>query len=145
MTLHLLKLCVGADSVRDLEDWIAERLALKARANEPAEHVHTTRMTPKRASELLDDGSLYWVIKGQIAARQRLLDIRPFVDSGGVSRCRLVLDPTVIAVRVRACRPFQGWRYLQAHEAPADVTADDGHGAHLPEAMRIELRQLGLL
>ena len=145
MSLHLLKLCVGADSIRDLETWIAERLAARRRAKEPLEHVHTTRMAPKRALELLDGGSLYWVIKGQIAARQDLLDLRPFIDSDGVSRCHLVMEPKLVPVWARACRPFQGWRYLKAHEAPADLGSDGAHGAHLPEALRLELRQLGLL
>ena len=73
MPLHLLKLCVGADSIADLDGWIASRLAEQRRAGQPAEQRHTTRMVPKRAAELLDGGSLFWVIRGQVAARQRLL------------------------------------------------------------------------
>lgn len=145
MSLHLLKLCVGADSVRDLETWIAERLTEKRRSKQPLEHVHTTRMVPKRAAELLDGGSLYWVIKGQVAARQELVDVRPFTDADGVSRCRLVLEPKLVPVWPRACRPFQGWRYMKPHEAPADLATQGAHGSHLPEPLRRELRQLGLL
>jgi len=114
MALHLIKLCVGAESIPDLEGWIAETLAMKRKARKPAEQTHRTRMVPKRAAELLDGGSLYWVIKGQIAARQRLLEIRPFTDEQGVGQCHLVLDPEVVPVSPRRCRPFQGWRYLQA-------------------------------
>ena len=75
--LHLLKLCVGADSISDQEEWIQQVLAEKAKRGLPVEQTHTTRMVPKRVDELLAGGSLYWVIKGQIAARQTLLDIRP--------------------------------------------------------------------
>ncbi|MDB5650416.1 MAG: hypothetical protein JWL62_1936 [Hyphomicrobiales bacterium] len=145
MALHLLKLCVGAESIRDLEDWIAMRLAEKRRVGGVAEQFHTTRMVPKRAEELLDGGSLFWVIKGQISARQDLRDIRPFVDSEGISRCHLVLEPTVVPVMPRPCRPFQGWRYLKPEEAPKDLGAGAGELAEMPEELRRELRELGLL
>ncbi len=85
MTLHLVKLCVGAESIADHEAWIREKLAaMKARGETP-EQRHTTRMVPKRVAELLDGGSIYWVIKGQIASRQEILDVRPFTDGEGVS------------------------------------------------------------
>ena len=83
MSLHLLKLCVGADSIGDLEDWIEERLTLARRLGRTAEQIHTTRMVPKRVEELLDGGSLYWVIKGQVQARQRLLDVKSFTGADG--------------------------------------------------------------
>ena len=102
-------------------------------------------MVPKRVDEVLDDGSLYWVIKGQIACRQRLLAIRPFVDGEGIGRCHLVLEPVVMAVSPRPCRPFQGWRYLTAKDAPPDLSGGAGAPADMPEAMRRELVELGLL
>jgi hypothetical protein len=142
MALHLLKLCVGADSIRDLEDWIALR---KKQTRRHDEHVHTTRMVPKRRAELLAGGSLYWVIKGQIAARQPLLDLRPVTDAQGIGRCELVLAPSVVAVLPRPFRPFQGWRYLEDNEAPADIGAKFGDIGAMPEAMRRELSELGLL
>jgi hypothetical protein len=145
MPLHLLKLCVGAESIVDLEEWIAERLAEKKKRGQPAEHIHTTRMVPKRVDELKDGGSLYWVIKGQICARQTLLDIRPFTDGEGIGRCQLVLEPQVTPVHPRPCRPFQGWRYLAAKDAPADLGRGAGAIAEMPEEMRRELRDLGLL
>jgi hypothetical protein len=145
MPLHLLKLCVGAESIADLEGWIAERLEALARAGQPAEQNHTTRMVPTRTAELLDGGSLYWVIKGHVAARQALVAVRPFTDEGGIGRCHLVLTPTVIPVDPRPCRPFQGWRYLPPDAAPRDLDAI-GHDVHgLPEPLRRELRLLGLL
>ncbi|MGO9757567.1 MAG: DUF1489 family protein, partial [Roseiarcus sp.] len=80
MPLHLIKLCVGAESIEDLEQWIAQRVAERKRRGEPALSLHVTRMTPKRGAELLDGGSLYWVIRGQLSARQRLERIEPFTD-----------------------------------------------------------------
>lgn len=144
MALHLLKLCVGAESVQDLEQWIAEDLASKTARGLPAEQAHTTRMVPTRTGELLDGGSLYWVIKGEVACRQLLTDIRPFVDPDGIRRCHLVLDPRVQKVVPRPNRPFQGWRYLAAGDVPPDLKKG-GEDVVLPEQMRRELRSLGLL
>jgi hypothetical protein len=102
-------------------------------------------MVPKRASELLDGGSLYWVIRGQVAARETLLDIRPFTDADGVHRCKLILSSEVTPVMPRPYRAFQGWRYLAAHEAPPDFGSGQAQVADMPETMRRELRELGLL
>src|SRR5215831_8149479 len=87
MSLNLIKLSVGCESVADLSSWIKQRLKQKKARGEKPEHIHTTRMVPKRAEELLDGGSLYWVIRGQIMCRERLLDVRPFVDREGIGRC----------------------------------------------------------
>jgi hypothetical protein len=144
MTLHLLKLCVGCDSVEDLEEWIAHRLAEKERAGEPREHFHVTRMVPKQIDDLIAGGSLYWVIKGAVQCRQRLIDIRPFKDAEGVSRCRLVLDTKVIRTEWQPRRAFQGWRYLRVADAPADLGRNGASGAMSPQLQR-ELSELGLL
>ena len=144
MALHLLKLCVGCDSVRDLEDWIEENRLQHARLGRPYEQMHTTRMVPKRAAEIVEGGSLYWVVKGFVACRQKLLAVRPFTDGEGVGRCHLVLEPTVHPVESRPCRPFQGWRYLPGKAAPRDLSRTEG-GTDMPEALRRELAQLGLL
>lgn len=142
MALHLLKLCVGCDSIANLADWQSLRLKqLRAKGKKP-ELVHITRMTPKRTAELLDGGSLYWVIKGNIAARQKLLGFRA-VQKNGVPHCGLVYDKTIVAVSPRPKRPFQGWRYLDADEAPPDLKR--GAGGDLPEHLRRELAALGLL
>jgi hypothetical protein len=145
MTLHLIKLCVGCDSIQDLEEWIEENRAHHQRLNRPYEQTHTTRMVPKRADRLVAGGSLYWVIKGQIACRQRLLEIRPFTDSGGIGRCHLVLEPVVVAVQPRPYRPFQGWRYVEAKDAPGDLGDAVGDLVRMPENLRRELAELGLL
>jgi len=145
MSLHLIKLCVGCDSISDLEEWIEENRAHHRRLGRDYEQTHTTRMVPKRVEELLDGGSLYWVIRGQVACRQTLLDIRPFTDGDGVGRCRLVLEPKVIPVAPRPFRPFQGWRYLDPKEAPRDIDPNAGDLATMPEDLRRELAELGLL
>src|SRR5262249_20826 len=93
MVLHFIKLSVGTDSVQDLEDWIKKKLKERKARGQKIERVHTTRMVPKRVDELLDGGSIYWVIRGEILCRERILDIRPFVDRDGIGRCHLVLDP----------------------------------------------------
>jgi len=145
MPLNLIKLCVGCDSVEQLSAWIKRRLKdKKARGHRP-EHIHTTRMVPKRADELLDGGSLYWVIRGAIMCRQRFIDIRPFIDKDGIGRCRLVIEPKVVLVEPRPFRAFQGWRYLAAEDAPRDLDRAAPGARHMPEDMRRELRQLGLL
>src|SRR6476620_596634 len=136
MALHMLKLCVGCDSIADLEGWISESMALWRRLGKPEEQSHTTRMVPKRIAEILDGGSLYWVIKGQVACRQRITDIRPFTDGEGIGRCHLVLEPVVIAVEPRPCRPFQGWRYMDETSVPRDLGAGGGDLLAMPEELR---------
>jgi hypothetical protein len=145
MALHLLKLCVGCESIGDLEEWIEEARLNHQRLGRAYEQTHTTRMVPKRAEEIVPGGSLYWVVRGQIACRQRLLAIRPFVDGDGIGRCRLVLDPAVVPVEPRPFRPFQGWRYLASKDAPRDLAAVAGDLSAMPEAMRRDLSDLGLL
>jgi hypothetical protein len=145
MSLHLIKLCVGCDSVRDLEDWIKQKLKAKRKTGEKPEHIHRTRMVPKRATELTDGGSLYWVIRGEVMCRQRIRDVRPFRDKDGIGRCSLVLDPKVILVEPRPYRAFQGWRYLAANDAPRDLDKAVKGAAAMPETLRRELRELGLM
>ena len=143
MALHLIKLCVGCDSVKDLTDWIREKR--RRTRGKTTEHIHTTRMVPKRAAELIDGGSLYWVIRGEVMCRQRLIAVRSFVDKDGVGRCRLALVPKLVLVEPRPWRAFQGWRYLAAADAPRDLDRAAPGARDMPEAMRRELRELGLL
>ena len=145
MPLHILKLCVGCDSIRDLEEWIEETQALNRRLGRPEEQIHTTRMVPKNRDAIVGAGSLYWVIKGQVTCRELITDIRPFTDPDGIGRCHLVLKPEVIPVEPRPCRPFQGWRYLQDKDKPRDLSLGGGDLGAMPEEMRRELAGLGLL
>jgi len=144
MALHLIKLCVGADSIEDLREWVSQRSLTAMAAGLEPHSVHTTRMIPKRMEELLDGGSLYWVIKGQVRARQRLLDIRSFTGGDGITRCDLVLGPEVIETSPAPKRPFQGWRYLKDEEAPRDL-GGAGIAEDMPSDLRRELAELGLL
>lgn len=144
MALNILKLCVGCDSIEDLQSWIDERGARMRASGQPVEHFHTTRMVPKRVDELLDGGSLYWVIKGGVQCRQKLVDVRPFTDGDGIGRCHLMLDSELTPTNWQPRRPFQGWRYLRIEDAPADL----GGGAamrEMPPELRRELADLGLL
>ena len=143
MTLNLIKLCVGVDTVEELAKWQAGRIREQKKKGKKPELMHVTRQTPKRAEEILDGGSLYWVIKGQIAARQRILALRETTKNGKPS-CGIVYEPKLVATARRAHRPFQGWRYLNAADAPADARELKG-GKGLPEALKAELSELGLL
>jgi hypothetical protein len=145
MPLHLIKLSVGTDSVADLEHWIKLKLKERKSRGQKAERVHTTRMVPKRAEELTAGGSIFWVIKGQIMCRERILAITPFTDKDGIHRCKLVLDPKCVLVEPRPRQAFQGWRYLEDKEAPRDLAKAAPGAAAMPEEMRRELRELGLL
>jgi hypothetical protein len=145
MPLHLLKLCVGCDSVEDLEGWIATRMKERKKRRQPLEHFHTTRMVPKRADEIIDGGSLFWIIRGEMMCRQQVIDIRPFVDKDGIGRCRIVMEPKVKLVQSRPFRAFQGWRYLADKDAPRDLNRAAPGAAAMPEPLRRELRELGLL
>lgn len=144
LTLHLIKLCVGAESIQDLQDWQSERLKQMRTQKLKPELVHVTRMLPSRADEILDGGSLYWVMKGNIRCRQKITGIESFIDKEGVKRCRLVLDKQIVPVQRREKRPFQGWRYLDAKDAPKDASVSETD-EDMPEEMRAELEALGLL
>lgn len=145
MPLHILKLAVGCDSIRDLEDWIDDSMAMMRRLGRPEQQMHTTRMVPRRMDEIIGTGSLYWVIKGQITCRELITDIRPFTDNEGIGRCHLILEPKITAVEPRPCRPFQGWRYLTDSEKPRDLSQGMADVAAMPEEMRRHLAELGLL
>jgi hypothetical protein len=145
MPLHLIKLAVGCESVRELKGWVAERMATAKKKGLPLRHIHITRMTPKRGDEIVGGGSLYWVIRGEIAAREKIIAIEPFRDKDGIGRCRLVMQPKVIAVSPRPMRAFQGWRYFRPDAAPPDLGKAAAGVAAMPEPLRRELRDLGLL
>jgi hypothetical protein len=138
--LHIVKLAVG---VRDLAH-LAEIQHARAKSDPPLRH--RTRNTPKRADEIITGGSIYWVINRAILARQRITAIiRDHWDDG--SACAgLVLDPELVRVAARPTKPFQGWRYLNAADAPADLAIGGSSGVEeLPEALRLALSQLALL
>jgi hypothetical protein len=137
MALHLLKLAVGIDDIDHL------RRVRTIRAGKRAGHWVYTRNCPRRAAEVLDGGSIYWVIRGQIAVRQRVTGFRVDRDETGRRCCLIEVDPVLVPTILRSCRAFQGWRYLPADVAPPDQALI---GAALaPGRMLAELRGLGLL
>ena len=119
--LHLIKLSVGSESVASLTKWQATRAA-QARDGLPR---HVTRMRPRREAELLDGGSIYWVIRGFIRVRQRIVRLDEADLGDGIRRCAIVLDPALVSTAATPRRPFQGWRYLRAADAPVDLTHAD--------------------
>jgi hypothetical protein len=145
--LHLVKLCVGADSVDDLAAWQARRVAERQAAGRDPRPRHVTRMWPRRAEEILRGGSLVWVIGGYLAVRQPVEAFDEVTGEDGVRRCAIVLSPALVRVAARPRGPFQGWRYLAAGDAPPDLPP---HGlaepaeAYLPAELAIALDGLGV-
>jgi hypothetical protein len=144
MAVHILKLAVGAGSLDHLRRFVARQAEAAVQGGDPPAARITTRTAPRRAEDVLDGGSLYWVIRGSIQARQRILALEPFEDGAGPTRVQIVLDAGVVAVRPRPCRPFQGWRYLRPQDAPDDLRVDAANSA-MPEEMRRELMELCLI
>lgn len=145
MTVNLLKLCVGVDDVEQLAASHKRRLAQKKRDGVPAELIHVTRSFPRRAEEVLDGGSLYWVIRGVIRVRQKITELRETVNDAGKPACGIVLDPEHILTERRTFRAFQGWRYFAVEDAPRDIRDLDADTSALPEDMADELKELGLI
>ena len=143
--LHLIKLCVGADTVDDLVAWQKQRSAARRAAGQDPRPRHVTRMWPRRAEEILAGGSLYWVFRGAVLARQRIEALEEVTGEDGIRRCAIVMSPEIVLVETRPRRPFQGWRYLAAADAPPDLathgTADPG----LPTDLALALDGLGVV
>ncbi len=139
--VNLVKLCVGAENVEDLAAW----QALRAGGAEHFEPRHVTRMWPKREAELLAGGSLYWVFKGVILARQRIKRLDEVIGDDGIRRCGLVLDQEIIRTNAAPRRPFQGWRYLAAGDAPGDLPKARAGDSDLPVELEKKLAEIGIL
>ena len=137
MPLHIIKLCVGADTVDDLRGWRAEQ-------DQAQPWILRTRMTPKRAVEVLEGGSVYRVFKGMVLCRQRILAIDT-VGEGIAARCQMTLDEDIVLTQPLPRRPFQGWRYLKPGEAPADIGSSQSDVLEMPPKLRRQLAELGLL
>jgi hypothetical protein len=139
MALHLIKLAVGIDDFDEL------RRIQKLRRKERGRYCFFTRNMPRRADEVLDGGSIFWVIKGYVRARQRLLRFVPEVDENGDRYCAMVYDKELVPTLWQPRRPFQGWRYLEPKDAPSDRPLHAAEDDDLPPTMAQELRSLGLL
>jgi len=140
-TIHLVKLCVGAATVEDLENW------QKMRAQGAADYQprHVTRMWPKRAEDLLNGGSLYWVFKGLILARQPILRLDEVIGDDGIRRCGIVMQRQIIRTQPAPRRPFQGWRYLAPQDAPPDLPPGRSGEDPLPAPLSAALSEIGIL
>lgn len=139
-TLHLIKLCVGADGVDDLLAWQRDPRAL----GPDGMPRHVTRMWPKRADELLAGGSLYWVFRGTVLARQRILRLDAAAGGDGIRRCAIVLDPSITRTAPQPRSAFQGWRYLKAQDAPRDLAPARPGDDALPPELDAALAEIGL-
>ena len=137
---HLIKLSVGTESVDGLAAW-------QATAHErwpDGQPRHVTRMWPKREAELLAGGSIYWVIKGFIQARQKVLRLEEVIGQDGIRRCAIVLDRQLIRVEATPKRAFQGWRYLKSEDAPSDLSSTRAKEETLPAALQSALAEIGV-
>lgn len=144
MTVHLLKMCVGIESPEQLRRRQQARLEDQKAAGKRPRLIHWTRNMPRRADDILDGGSIYWIMKGMIRARQGITAIERVDDRTVQKRCALVLDKKVVETRPVPMRPIQGWRYLPPADAPPDLAVAD-QTAEMPESMIRDLRELGLL
>jgi hypothetical protein len=140
MTLNLIKLAVGADDIESVARWQKQYRLPNGNAR------MRTRMMPKRIDELLDGGSLYWVIKRAIQVRQSIIAVHEERDENGKSQCIVELDPKLVETEPYPFRPFQGWRYLKLDATPPDIKSGSAYiDPEMPKEMRIELRRLGLI
>ena len=137
MTVHLKKLSVGSQSLENL------RASQALRLSETGHLIHVTRNRPRRAAELVDGGSIYWIVKSVITARQRIIDLAEVRRADGQMACGLVLSPDLVATVPKKTRIFQGWRYLDVADAPADLTNPVDES--MPPSLAAELRELGVL
>lgn len=145
MPLHMVKMAVGIDSLDHLAAVQKQRRAtLKAERGKPI-LIHKTRNYPKRAEEILAGGSMFWIVKGFVRVRQRILGLERTKDAEGKPRCEIRLDPKLVRTVPMAHKPMQGWRYLEDRDAPKDLTGRGDATADMPPEMLAELRKLGLL
>ena len=140
-TVNLIKLSVGTETVEDLAAWQATK---RAQAPDGCPR-HVTRMWPKREAEILNGGSIYWVIKGSILARQVVNRLDEYIGADGIRRCAIVLDPQIIRTQASLKRPFQGWRYLTVEDAPMDLPEGREHEDALPVELNQALAEIGVL
>ena len=137
---HLIKLSVGTETVDDLAAWQAS-----AHDRWPdGQPRHVTRMWPKREAEIVNNGSIYWVIKGFVQVRQRVLRLDEVIGHDGIRRCAIVLDKALIRVEATPKRPFQGWRYLNPQDAPRDLSAQHAAEDRLPPDLQSALADIGV-
>lgn len=139
MPVHLIKIAVGCETIEQLAEWQADRLKAKKRL------YHVTKHKPRREAEVLDGGSIYWIIKGHVRVRQRIIGFDEMVIEERGTVCLLLLDPVLVATELQPRRAHQGWRYFKAEEAPRDLRKGAKPPQEPPAKMAKELRALGLI
>ncbi|AXI57088.1 DUF1489 domain-containing protein [Sulfitobacter sp. JL08] len=139
--VNLIKLSVGTENVEDLADWHRTK---RAQTTDGLPR-HVTRMWPKREAEILNGGSIYWVIKGLIQCRQRILRLDEVIGQDGIRRCAIVLEPELHRTQSAIKRPFQGWRYLPPGDAPPDLPKGRKTEEVLPPELNRALAEIGVL
>lgn len=139
--IHLVKLSVGTESVEMLDAWQQTRAA----SHPDGLPYHVTRMWPKRGEEILAGGSIYWIIKGAIQCRQRIVRLDEVIGEDGIRRCAIVLEPELVRTAVATKRPFQGWRYLKPEDAPPDLPKSRENDDELPDELAGKLAEIGIL
>lgn len=140
-TINLIKLSVGTETVEGLEAWQSTK-----RAQSPDGYPrHVTRMWPKRSNEVLNGGSIYWVIKGVILCRQKILRLDEQIGADGIRRCSIVSDSKLIRTQSSLKRPFQGWRYLKVDDAPPDLPKGRHEEDPIPVELNRALAEIGVL
>lgn len=139
--VNLIKLSVGSETIDDLAAWQATKRAQTAEGLPR----HVTRMWPKREAEILNGGSIFWVIKGVIQCRQKIIRLDEVIGADGIRRCAIVSEPEIIRTQTSLKRPFQGWRYLKAEDAPPDLPAGRTAEEPLPVELNKALAEIGVL
>jgi len=139
--IHLIKLSVGTETVEDLALWQSNKQAQAPDGNPR----HVTRMWPKRETDILQGGSIFWVIKGVIQCRQKILRLDEYIGNDGIRRCSIVSEPKLVRTQGSLKRPFQGWRYLKPEDAPMDLPKGREHDDPLPMELSNALAEIGLL
>ena len=139
-TVHMLKLSVGTDDIAGLLDWQGTR---RAQTDDGLPR-HVTRMWPKRGEEILNGGSIFWVIKGVILCRQPILRLDEYLSADGIRRCSIVCQPGLIRVEATPKRAFQGWRYLSTEDAPRDLPDGRQDEEALPPELSKALAAIGV-
>lgn len=139
--INLIKLSVGSESVETLAAWQQMRMA-ELPDGLPR---HVTRMWPKREAEIVNGGSIYWVIKGVIQCRQKVLRLDEVIGEDGIRRCAIILDPELHRTQGALKRPFQGWRYLKPEDTPPDLPKGRTSEDPLPPELNRALAEIGVI
>ena len=140
-SIHLVKLSVGTKSIEDLTEWQSSSVM---RGSDSCPR-HVTRMWPKREEELLNGGSIYWVIQGFLQCRQKILRLDEIIGQDGIRRCGIILNPTIIRTTASKKRPFQGWRYLEPDQAPMDLSGRSLEEDPLPPELAGAIADIGVI